>query len=107
MEEDPGFLHLIDLSVAGAVASLSCIGCVPFASCSGGLLGGFQDEEHPLVVFFARCEHVPVLLAAAAQVGAGLEKEAATGNLRHQLLVDRCGGEVEAGDLLGQRQLGD
>jgi len=57
-DEDEGLLGL-DLGIAGVVVALSAAGCVPFASCNGGVYGGHHHEHHPLVGFFHVAESCP------------------------------------------------
>ncbi|NWM10604.1 hypothetical protein, partial [Escherichia coli] len=71
--DDPGGMMGLEIGVASTVAALSAAGCVPFASCNGGAFGGPHHESHPLVVFCARREHLPLLLAAAELTGVGME----------------------------------
>lgn len=65
----------LDLGVATTVAALSAAACVPFASCNGGAYGGLNHETYPLVMFYARPQAVPHLLAAADRAGVGLESD--------------------------------
>src|SRR5437867_963142 len=37
----------LDLGVASAVAALSAAGCIPVASCNGGVLGDAHHEKYP------------------------------------------------------------
>lgn len=71
-EDDQGLLGL-DLGVASAVVALSAARCIPFASCNGGAFGGHHHEDYPVVAFYARPPHVPLLIAAAEESGCGLE----------------------------------
>lgn len=71
--DDPDGLLGLDLGVAGAVAALAAIGCIPVASCNGGAFGGWHHEDHPLVVFYAPKSLVPTLLRAAAETSTGLD----------------------------------
>jgi hypothetical protein len=66
-------LHGLDLGTASAVFALYAAGSIPFSSCNGGVLGDYHSEQYPLVAFYAREPSVPLLLAAAEQVSAGLE----------------------------------
>jgi hypothetical protein len=66
-------LHGLDLGIASAVFALSAAGCIPFSSCNGGIPGDYHSEQYPLVAFYARGPAVPLLLAAAEEVTAGLE----------------------------------
>ena len=77
LAEDPGGMMGLDVGVAAAVAALSAIGCMPFASCNGGAFGGRHHEAYPLVAFCARPGHVPALMDAAVRAGVGLESDAA------------------------------
>ena len=73
-DEDEGLLGL-DLGVAGVVASLSVVHCIPFTSCNGGFYGGHHPEYYPLVGFYARPKVVPGLLQAATEADIGLTNE--------------------------------
>jgi hypothetical protein len=73
-DEDEGLLGL-DLGVAGVVASLSVVHCIPFTSCNGGFYGGHHPEYYPLVGFYARPKVVPILLIAATEADIGLTNE--------------------------------
>jgi len=73
-DEDEGLLGL-DLGVAGAVASISVVHCIPFTSCNGGFYGGHHREYYPLVGFYARPKVVPLLLEAANEADIGLTSE--------------------------------
>jgi hypothetical protein len=75
LAEDPGSMMGLDLGVATTAAALSAAGCVPFASCNGGAYGGLHHETYPLVMFCARRQAVPHLLAAAERAGVGLESD--------------------------------
>ncbi len=70
-EEDIG-LYGLDLGIASTVVSLSAAGCWPYASCNGGAYGRSHHEKHPLVVFYARREIVPLLMECATQAAIGL-----------------------------------
>lgn len=74
--EDPDLLIGVDLGVASTVAVLSAASCLTIASCNGGAFGGDHHEDHPLVVFYARSEHLIVLLEAAEAADVGLERDA-------------------------------
>jgi hypothetical protein len=65
-------LHGLDLGIASTVFALFAAGSIPFSSCNGGVLGDYHSEQYPLVAFYAREPAVPLLLAAAEQVSAGL-----------------------------------
>lgn len=71
--EDPDGLLGLDLGVAGAVAALASIGCIPVASCNGGAFGGWHHEDHPLVAFYAPRTLVPTLLRSATEASVGLD----------------------------------
>jgi hypothetical protein len=80
----------LDVGVSSAVNCLAAAGCIPFASCNGGVFGGKHHEVHPLVCFYCRDLHVPFLVWAAEQSGIGLETQenhvmAYTGDIRRML----------------------
>lgn len=72
--ESLGVLYSLDLGIASSVIALSAAGCIPFSSCNGGLFTEDHREEYPLVAFYARIEHVPLLLACAEISGCGLSQ---------------------------------
>jgi len=77
-ERDIEFAEMLgglDPGVTGAVLCLAAVGCVPFASCNGGVFGDTHHETHPLVVFFCKAAHVDPLIDAAKAAGIGLESE--------------------------------
>lgn len=69
----------LELGVASVVVALSVIGCIPYTSCNGGLLGGAHAAEVCIVGFYMRPAHVSQVKAAAGQARVGLTN-------------DRCGG---------------
>lgn len=75
LEEDPGLMVLIDLGIASTVAALSAAGCITVSSCNGGAYGDHHHERYPLVAFYARRQHVPLLLGAAERAGVGIEND--------------------------------
>ncbi|WP_231029255.1 hypothetical protein [Sphingomonas sp. IC-56] len=75
LEDDPGLLVLLDLGVASTVAALSAAGCITISSCNGGAHGDHHHERYPLVAFYARRQHVPLLLSAAELAGVGIEND--------------------------------
>lgn len=75
LEEDPGLLVLLDVGVASTVAVLSAAGCITISSCNGGAYGDHHHERYPLVAFYARRQHVPLLLDAAERAGVGIEND--------------------------------
>ena len=68
--EDP--LFGLDVGVASTTLALSAMGCTPFSSCNGGMLGGFHSEAHPVIAFYLPPEAAPAALSAALLVDAGL-----------------------------------
>ena len=68
--EDP--LFGLDVGVASATLALSAMGCTPFSSCNGAMLGGFHNASHPVVALYLPAEVVPAALAAARTAEAGL-----------------------------------
>lgn len=75
--EDPDSpLFGLDIGVASAAISLSAAGCIPCASCNGGVFGGRHHETHPLVVFYVKPEIIPPLLEIAEKRDVGLENAA-------------------------------
>jgi hypothetical protein len=74
-ETDDEGLFGLDIGVASAVVALAAFGCIPFSNCNGGAYGGRHHEEHPLVAFFARPAHFPILTDAAEEADAGLERD--------------------------------
>ena len=73
--EEIGAVAQLDVGVASTVAALSATGCIPFTSCSAGAFRGWHYEKHPLVVFYARPEAVPLLVQCAQNADVGLENE--------------------------------
>ncbi len=82
--DEVGPVAALDVGVASTTAALSAAGCIPFTSCSAGAYGGRHREKHPLVVFYARPEAVPLLMECAEKAGVGLEIE---DELHHPLIV--------------------
>lgn len=72
--EEPGSMMGLDVGVAAATAALSAAGCTPYASCNGGAFGDSHHESHPLVAFYARAQHVPILMSVAERTDCGLER---------------------------------
>ncbi|HET6609462.1 MAG TPA: hypothetical protein VFG62_22510 [Rhodopila sp.] len=61
---------VVDFGVASAVVALSAFGCIPVTSCRGPTLGRrLHSQPAPMVVFYARASHVPLLLEAVSQSG--------------------------------------
>lgn len=73
--DDGGDFFGLDLGVASTVVCLSAAGCVPFASCNAGALGGHHHEASPVVAFYARPNGVELLMAAAVDAEIGLEDQ--------------------------------
>lgn len=75
-ELEKGDFHILwglDVGVAAAVISLAAAGCVPFASCNGGVFGeGRHHELYPLVAFYMRARIAEQISVAAEESGAGL-----------------------------------
>lgn len=63
----------LDIGVASCVMALSAAECIPFTSCNGGALGGLHSSSYPVVAFFMRAAHAPILLACAERARVGLE----------------------------------
>lgn len=63
----------LDLGVASTVAMLSAAGMITCSSCNGGAFGGHHHELYPLVAFFAKPYHLPVLMRCAEKANIGLE----------------------------------
>lgn len=72
----------LDVGVAGATLALAAAGCVPFASCNGGGLGGRHEYEYPLVAFYLPPLAVAPVVAAAAEAGAGLFQDPRYGTVQ-------------------------
>ena len=68
--DDP--LWGLDVGVASATLALSAMGCTPFSSCNGGMLGGFHNASHPVVAFYLPAEAAPAALWSAGAGGVGL-----------------------------------
>jgi hypothetical protein len=84
----------LDPGVSSAVNCLAAAGCIPFASCNGGVFGGSHHEVHPLICFYCKDHHVPPLVRAAERSGIGLETQenyvvAYTGDVRRLLQFAR------------------
>lgn len=71
-EEDFSLLRIIDVGLAGTVAALSAARCIPCTSCNAGAFGGRHHEDYPVVVFYARPQHLLLLLSAAEASGVGI-----------------------------------
>lgn len=57
---------MLDFGIASTVVALSALGCVPVMSCRGRSLGVHAHQyPAPMTTFYARANHVPVLLRAA------------------------------------------
>ncbi|HEX8901572.1 hypothetical protein [Vitreimonas sp.] len=63
----------LDIGVASCVMALSAADCIPFTSCNGGALGGLHSSSYPVVAFFMRPAHAPILLACAERARIGLK----------------------------------
>lgn len=63
----------LDVGVASTVAMLSAAGMITCSSCNGGAFGGSHHEVHPLVAFFAKPFHLPILMRCAEKANVGLE----------------------------------
>lgn len=72
----------LDVGVAGATLALAAAGCVPFTSCNGGGLGGRHEYEYPLVAFYLPPLAVALVVAAAAEAGAGLFQDPRYGTVQ-------------------------
>jgi hypothetical protein len=90
LDDDEREIELAELGfdpgVSGVVNCLAAAGCIPFTSCNGGVFGGDHHESHPLVCFYCRDVHAPLLVAAAERSNVGLEGQggyvvAYTGNV--------------------------
>ena len=68
--DDP--LWGLDVGVAGSTLALSALGCTPFYSCNGGVLGGSHATAHPLVAFYLPLNLVDSLLLLAEAADAGM-----------------------------------
>lgn len=71
--EDPEGILGLDIGVASAVVALSAARCIPFSSCNAGAFGGDHHETYPLVAFYARPAHAPLLIKYATKTDCGLE----------------------------------
>jgi hypothetical protein len=63
----------LDVGVASTVAMLSAAGMITCSSCNGGAFGGGHHETYPLVAFFAKPFHLPILIRCAEEANVGLE----------------------------------
>jgi hypothetical protein len=64
--------HGLDDGVASCVFALWVRGCLTCSSCNGGVFGDGHNENHPLIVMFARPENIPLLLDCAQRSNIGL-----------------------------------
>ena len=62
--------------------ALAAAGCVPFASCNGGGLGGRHEYVYPLVAFYLPPSAVALVVAAAAEADAGLFQDPRYGTVQ-------------------------
>lgn len=74
--DDDGLWGL-DVGVGSATVALSVLGCTPFYSCNGGLLGGFHVGSHPVIAFFLPAIAADQVLALAEMADVGLVLDAA------------------------------
>lgn len=72
----------LDVGVAGATLALAAAGCVPFASCNGGGLGGRHEYDYPLVAFYLPPSAVAPVVAAAAEADTGLFQDPRYGTVQ-------------------------
>jgi hypothetical protein len=62
------FVPILDFGVVSAVVAISAAGCVPVTSCPGPTIGSSRHQQPaPMIVFYARRTHVPILLKAVEQ----------------------------------------
>jgi len=80
-------LRGLDPGIASAVFCLAASGSIPFSSCNGGVLGDKHHEHYPIISFYCRGHHVPLMLRAANASSVALEEQgdyviAYTGDVR-------------------------
>lgn len=72
LENDPNWSGL-DIGLTGTVYTLAAFGCLPAASCNGGvLLERRHHETYPLIVFFLQQKHQIPIIKSARRTKVGL-----------------------------------